>query len=357
MSGCGFYWREPLLLYLSMKLQSTMIKQSWLSMVLALLCLPAWATSEVGSRAYWIERYLSVSYPLKSVRVNSPYGIRHDPFTGSKVLHNGLDLRAYYENVYAMFDGKVQKTGSDGRSGNYVVIAHGVYMVSYCHLSKVLVAQGDEVLAGDVIGISGNTGRSTGPHLHLTCRHKGEQTDPYTLLLYINRVRAEAFTALSGGGGTPERVDCQAFLSRYAHAAMAQQQQYGIPASVTLSQMAFESAWGQSELARKGNNYFGIKCSRQWLAEGRPYSLHNDDKPNEKFCNYSTVEESIKHHSLLLMSDRYSRCRSFSPTDYHNWLLALKASGYATAKDYVPLCEQIIKRYKLYLYDRMAEQG
>ena len=89
---------------------------------------------------------------------------------------------------------------------------------------------------------------------------------------------------------------------------MEQQRQYGIPASVTLAQMAFESDWGRSYLARKGNNYFGIKCSPQWLAEGRPYSLHNDDKPDEKFCNYATVEESIDHHSRLLMSDRYKRC-------------------------------------------------
>lgn len=332
------------------------MRKSCLSIVMALFCLPICATSKVENREYWIERYLSVSYPLKSIRVSSSFGSRRDPFTGCKVSHHGVDLRAYYEEVYAMFDGKVQKIGSDARSGNYVVIAHGAYIVSYCHLSKVMVMEGDELIAGDVIAISGNTGRSTGPHLHLTCRYNGKQTDPYTLLLYINRVRAEAFTALLGDSNTPERIDCRAFFSRYANAAMAQQQQYGIPSSVTLAQMAFESAWGQSSLARNGNNYFGIKCSQKWLAEGKPYSLHNDDRPNEKFCNYSTVEESIRHHSLLLMSSRYSRCHSFAPTDYHNWLLALKAAGYATAKDYVPSLEKIIKRYKLYLYDRMAEQ-
>ena len=137
---------------------------------------------------------------------------------------------------------------------------------------------------------------------------------------------------------------------------MEQQRQYGIPASVTLAQMACESDWGRSTLARRGNNYFGIKCSPQWLADGKPYSLHNDDKPNEKFCNYATVEESIEHHSRLLMSYRYSRCRQYAPTDYHNWLVSLKAAGYATARNYVQLCEQIIKRHKLYLYDRLADQ-
>ena len=181
-------------------------------------------------------------------------------------------------------------------------------------------------------------------------------TDPYTLLLYIRQVRGEAFAALLGDVDSLCRSSRSEFLAQYAPAAMEQQQRYGIPASVTLAQMAFESDWGRSALARKGNNYFGIKCSPKWLAEGRPYSLHDDDKPKEKFCNYATVEESIDHHSRLLMSDRYKRCRSYSSTDYHHWLVALKAAGYATAKDYVQLCEQLIRKYQLFRYDRMATQ-
>jgi flagellum-specific peptidoglycan hydrolase FlgJ len=55
-----------------------------------------------------------------------------------------------------------------------------------------------------------------------------------------------------------------------------------------------------------------------------------------------------------LMSDRYKRCHAYSSTDYHNWLVALKQAGYATAKNYVQLCEQLIKCHKLYLYDRLA---
>ena len=318
------------------------------------LCLSAVAQTQSAGRDYWIERYLSVSYPLKGIKVSSWFGQRRDPFTGKQTKHSGLDLQAYYEEVYAMFDGRVLKIGSDPRSGNYVVLEHGEYSISYCHLSKVTIAEDDEVLAGDVVGVSGNTGRSSGAHLHITCKHHGKLTDPYPLLMYINKVRAQAFTALLGDVPTSGRRDCKAFLARYADAAMEQQQRYGIPASVTLAQMAFESDWGRSALARNGNNYFGIKCSQQWLADGKPYSMHDDDRLNEKFCNYSTVEESIDHHSRLLMSDRYKRCHRFAPTDYHNWLVALKQSGYATAKNYVQLCEKIIKRHKLYLYDRMA---
>ena len=159
-----------------------------LCVILLCLSVQAWATD----RDFWIQRYLSVSYPLKHVKVNSPFGTRRDPFTGAKASHNGLDLKAYYEEVYAMFDGKVKKVGADPRSGNYVVLQHGEYTISYCHLSKVRVSEGDDLIAGDVVAISGNTGRSTGSHLHITCRYKGALTDPYTLLIYIGDVRAEA---------------------------------------------------------------------------------------------------------------------------------------------------------------------
>lgn len=332
-----------------------------------IFCLTASAKSGPSGRDYWIERYLSVSYPLKSVKVSSHFGKRKDPFTGEVSHHSGLDLQAHYEEVYSMFDGIVENVGSDSRSGNYIILRHGEYTVSYCHLSKVTARKGDELIAGDPVGYTGSTGRSTGPHLHITCKYKGETRDPYNLLLYIKDVREEAVYALGGSkGGVSKKggknevvkrtvdINQDEFFNKYASAAMEQQQRYGIPASVTLAQMAYESFYGQSALATAGNNYFGIKCSREWLAAGKPYSLHNDDKPNEKFCNYASVDESIEHHSRLLMGDRYKRCHRYDSTDYHNWLVAIKACGYATAPDYVKKLEGMIKRYKLYLFDRIA---
>ena len=110
-------------------------------------------------RSHWIGCYMSVSYPLKKIIVTSPYGRRKDPFTGKRRSHNGLDLRARNEEVYAMMPGKVVKVSSDKRSGKYVTIRHGDYIVSYCHLSKALVKKGVKVLPGEVVAISGNTGR------------------------------------------------------------------------------------------------------------------------------------------------------------------------------------------------------
>lgn len=341
--------------------------------------IPVMAQKSKGAvdKGFWVSRYMSVCYPLKEVSVTSSYGQRKDPFTGKRAVHSGLDLKANNEPVMSMFDGIVEDIGSDSRSGRYIILRHGLYTVSYCHLSDISVPKGASVLAGDIVGITGNTGRSTGPHLHITAKRDGDRVNPLLLLRYVSKVRSEAVEAL---GGTPAAMpkalveadtrrrpatgrdsaplmkfeDCADFFKSYARIAMEHQKKYGIPASVTLSQMAWESGYGNSDLARRGKNFFGIKASREWLAKGKPYSVHDDDRKNEKFCNYSTVEESIDHHSRLLMSDRYRKCRQCDSTDYHGWLVALKKGGYATAKDYVKSVEQIITRYKLYLYDQLA---
>ena len=122
------------------------------------------------------------AYPLKKIKVTSSFGYRKDPFTGKKRLHNGLDLRARNEEVYAMLQGEVIKTGEDKTSGKYVILKHGNIQISYCHLSKILVKAETVVYPGKTVAISGSTGRSSGPHLHLTLRVNGEIIDPSILL-------------------------------------------------------------------------------------------------------------------------------------------------------------------------------
>ncbi len=122
-------------------------------------------TSKAEYSDEWIQQYLSVSYPLDKIIVNSPYGGRRDPFTGKQKLHNGVDFQAKSNMVYAMMKGEVIKVGYDKRSGNYVTIRHGNYTVSYCHLSKALVRKNTVVKPGELVAITGNTGRSTGEHL------------------------------------------------------------------------------------------------------------------------------------------------------------------------------------------------
>lgn len=315
---------------------------------------PSWGQAQGKDRDYWVDKYLSVSFPLKSIKVNSSFGVRSDPFSGKHRNHNGLDLQARYEEVLSMFDGIVLSTGQDRGAGKYVTVQYGAYTVSYCHLSDIWVQPRQRLWAGDPVGVSGNTGRSTGPHLHLTSRLRGKLEDPMDLLLHIRETKAKALGMLRVGEEsirTPE-----AFVKAFADMAMRQQRKYGIPSSVILAQMAFESGWGTSPLAQDGRNFFGIKASRSWLEQGLPYSLHDDDRPNEKFCNFATIEEGVDYHTRLLMSDRYARCWRYGPTDYHNWLLAIKASGYATRSNYVSKVESIIRKYRLFKYDELAER-
>lgn len=143
-----------------------------------------------------VARYLSVCYPLSSIKINSPYGYRKDPFTGKRKFHNGIDLHARSDKVFAMMQGRVLKVGQDKVSGKYVTLQHGSFTVSYCHLSQIFVSQEQAVLPGDVVGITGNTGRSTGEHLHITIRQKGEYVNPWIFLDYINSVKESCVMAL-----------------------------------------------------------------------------------------------------------------------------------------------------------------
>ena len=144
-----------------------------------------------------VARYLSVCYPLSSVKINSPYGYRKDPFTGKRKFHNGIDLHARSSKVFAMIQGRVLKVGQDKVSGKYVTLQHGSFTVSYCHLSQISVSQGQDVLSGDVVGITGNTGRSTGEHLHITCKYNGNYIDPILIFKHIDTVQKDCISKLA----------------------------------------------------------------------------------------------------------------------------------------------------------------
>ena len=124
--------------------------------------------------------------PLDTLVVTSPYGYRIDPFTRKRKMHSGMDFRASSDKVYAMMPGKIQKVGFDKVSGKYVTIQHGNITVSYCHLSEILVKKNAIVDSGCVVGITGNTGRSTGEHLHLTCKLREKKINPSIILDYIS---------------------------------------------------------------------------------------------------------------------------------------------------------------------------
>lgn len=140
----------------------------------------------------------------------------------------------------------------------------------------------------------------------------------------------------------------QKYIECYASTAQIQMQKHGIPASITLAQGLLESAAGQSMLATKANNHFGIKVSTDWTG---PYVLRDDDKPNERFRSYNSVEESFEDHSLFLKRPRYQSLFNLSITDYKSWARGLKACGYATSPTYAEKLIEIIECYNLQQYD------
>ena len=140
----------------------------------------------------------------------------------------------------------------------------------------------------------------------------------------------------------------QQYIDQYKDVAIEQMKKYHIPASITLAQGLFESGAGRSELARKGNNHFGIKC-HGW--KGRKV-YHDDDASNECFRAYNNAYESYEDHSRFLVSGkRYQSLFSLKNTDYRGWAHGLKDAGYATNPSYATKLINIIELYKLYEYD------
>ena len=144
-----------------------------------------------------IKQYMSVSYPLKAVRIGSGFGMRKHPIMHKYCMHNGVDLQARYEEVYSMFPGTVIAVSQDKRSGKYVTVKSSNYTISYCHLSAPLVTKGAFVNAGEVIAKSGNTGMSTGPHLHLTTKKDGKAINPTILFDFIRSVKEKCLSLIS----------------------------------------------------------------------------------------------------------------------------------------------------------------
>lgn len=138
------------------------------------------------------------------------------------------------------------------------------------------------------------------------------------------------------------------YIDRYSCLAVEQMQLHGIPASITLAQGLIESGAGQSELARNGNNHFGIKC-HGWM--GRTV-YHDDDLSGECFRAYDNVRQSYEDHSMFLVNGRrYRSLFSLSPGDYRGWAIGLKAAGYATNPSYADMLIRIIEQYRLYEFD------
>jgi LysM repeat protein len=138
------------------------------------------------------------------------------------------------------------------------------------------------------------------------------------------------------------------YINQYKDLAIKEMKRMGVPAAITLAQGLLETESGKSDLLRKSNNHFGIKCKSTWTGKG---VTHDDDEIGECFRTYKDAEESYRDHSNFLRgSDRYSFLFKLSPTDYKGSARGLKQAGYATNPKYPDILIKHIEQYNLQQY-------
>lgn len=146
-----------------------------------------------------------------------------------------------------------------------------------------------------------------------------------------------------------KKISKEDYINQYKQIAVSEMKRSGIPASITLAQGMLESDNGNSTLAVKANNHFGIKCHKNW--DGKKI-YQDDDRPNECFRQYTSAEESYKDHTDFIVStNRYSDLFEIKSNDYKGWAQGLKKDGYATSPSYAKDLIKIIEENELYRLD------
>lgn len=149
-----------------------------------------------------------------------------------------------------------------------------------------------------------------------------------------------------------QRITAEQYIELYKDIAISEMKRTGVPAAVTLAQGLLETESGNSELVKKSNNHFGIKCKNTWTGAS---VTHNDDLQGECFRAYETAGESFKDHSdFLLNNTRYGALFKFDVTDYRSWAIGLKKAGYATNPRYPQILINNIEQYGLQQYTLLA---
>lgn len=133
----------------------------------------------------------AIAKPLPQLRITSPYGMRMHPIKKKREFHAGIDLAARGDTITSILDGVVVSAGYHRYLGYHVKVKHGDYTATYGHLSKYFVLEGEHVVSGMKIGVSGNTGRSTGEHLHFAIHYKGHPVNPLQFLYRLMSINQQ----------------------------------------------------------------------------------------------------------------------------------------------------------------------
>ncbi len=174
-------------------------------------------------------------------------------------------------------------------------------------------------------------------------------------MIYLGQIKKAFLTViilvLLTGWSQAQKYSRLDYINQYKKMAQDEMKRTGIPASITLAQGMLESGTGNSTLARKGNNHFGIKC-HNWKGKSM---RHDDDRRNECFRKYKSAYESyVDHSDFLVNGRRYSFLFEYDNDDYKSWAKGLKKAGYATSPTYAKALIKLIEENQLYVYDQQV---
>jgi len=145
-----------------------------------------------------------------------------------------------------------------------------------------------------------------------------------------------------------QTISSEEYINLYKDLAIREMKRMGVPAAITLAQGILETESGNSELVKKSNNHFGIKCKSNWTGAG---VSHDDDAKGECFRQYNSAEDSYRDHSNFLRGNqRYASLFILKADDYKGWAYGLKKAGYATNPKYPAILIKHIEQFNLQQY-------
>lgn len=252
-----------------------------------------------------ISQRMNVCLPLDVLKLNSAYGYRKDPVTRCSRFHDGIDLQCNHARVYAMLPGVVEKVhfGCSGY-GNYVILVHGSLQCLYGHLEHITVREREPVVAGTVVGISGSSGKSTGPHLHIRLQKNGKSINPEPFVAYLNGYITELQDKLAYlRFGTKPHMELN-ITNLYATL-----EHYGVKfPKIVVAQALLETGYFTSNVCLQNNNLFGLR------------------RPSDgSYYTFNSWEESVKAYRDYVQY-------KYKKGNYYDFLNRI---GYAEDKEYI----------------------
>ena len=274
---------------------------------------PVFVTVKDSIMAGLLHDRLNVCLPLDFLKVNSKYGYRQDPVLKCTKFHDGIDLKCSYDYVYSMLPATVREVHHGNKGyGNYVILDYGIMECLYGHLSAIVVEEGEIIPAGSVVAISGNTGKSTGPHLHIRLRKNGKSVDPKPFISFLNDyiIRLQDKIAYVRDGIKPQQeLNIQNLVMEMDRCGITNQR-------YVVAQALLETGYFTSRVCLECNNLFGLR------------------RPSDgSYYEFDRWEESVKAYKDYVQY-------KYKGGDY---LLFLKRIGYAEDPDYIVKVHQIAK--------------